>query len=228
MKNLIFIPICIFILQSCCSFHFGRRNLCKDQTPVTKEITFEVEKNKNFLYPEFVNKLKRKHSLSFLIRKPEFDLNNLTSNSKLESTNLYWELEKALIYNQHTVIDPSLYHKWKSDNNDRNPKFDYIIEVMEAYSTQHPTGIKNRLLLGSKLIIKIINPITSQTVGILNNTTTPCTSGCEFTYTNCEIQDARILKTKYGKPQNFMSAGFSNADISILVQKIRELSKKED
>ena len=225
MKKGILAIIILLSLQSCNCLYWTNQKSCKKQIPITKKVVFETEETDNFVYPEFVNKLKRKHSISFLIRKAEFDTNNLTSNSKLQSTDLYWELEKALILDQHTVIDPSLYHKWKSTNKERSPKFDYILEIMEAYSTQHSTGINNRYLLGSKLIIKIINPITHQTVGILNSISTPCTSGCEFTYTDCKIIEEKVLKTKYSKPQNFLSKGFSNSKISNLVQQMRELSK---
>ena len=221
MKNYILFLLFPIAIQSCCIGPYWGGKSCDDETILTKRVLLNSKENKSFIYPELIHQINRKHSLSFLIRKPNIEYSQLTSSAQINQTTLYWELEKALINEQHTVVDPAVYKHWKSNHPERKPKFDYIIEIMEAYSTKHSIGINNRVLSGSKLIIKIINPISGQTVAILKKSTVPCTSGCEFRYTNCEFLEEKVLKTKVNYPGNFLSAGFSFNDISELVKSLR-------
>ena len=221
MRKLVFTSVTLLFFQSC-SFNIGfSRNSCDDENLITKIVRFKPNETRSFLYPEFLNKSKNKHSMSFLIRKPQMEMNTLTSNINFKNENLYWILEKALIREQHTVVDPSLYNDWKTKNSKRSPKFDFILEIMEASSINFHTGIKNKILKGSFLTIKIINPITTQTVGILQNNRTPCTSGCEFKYTECEIKSQIALPIKTSYPKNFLSQGFSTNDIYEIVRLMR-------
>ena len=57
---------------------------------------------------------------------------------------------------------------------------------MDAYSSEYSAAVNNKVLLGNELIIKIINPISGQTVAILKKSIIPCTGGCEFKY---KVQD---------------------------------------
>lgn len=225
MKNHILILLSLLIFQSCCMRSSGRWGNCDDKTILTKRVTFKPSQNKSFIYPELIHQLNRKHALSFLIRKPNIENSQLTSHAKIDQTTLFWELEKALVREQHTVVDPEVYRHWKLNNPSRTPKFDYIIEIMEAYSTKHFTGINNKILLGTKLIIKIINPISGQTVGILKKSSVPCTSGCDFKYTECQFLEEKALKTKINYPINFLSTGFSIDDISELIKDLRSQNK---
>jgi hypothetical protein len=111
--------------------------------------------------------------------------------------------------------------KFKIQNSKRSPKFDFILEIMEASSLNFHAGIKNKILKGSFLTIKIINPITTQTVGILRNNRIPCTSGCEFKYTECEIKSQIALPIKASYPKNFLSEGFSTNVIYEIVRLMR-------
>jgi hypothetical protein len=211
----------LLIFQSCCIRSNGWGKICDNKNILTKRVTFNPNQNKSFIYPELIHQLNRKHALSFLIRKPSIQNSQLTSHAKIDQTTLVWELEKALVHEQHVVVDPEVYRHWKLNNPSRTPKFDYIIEIMEAYSTKYFTGINKGFLLGSKLIIKIINPISGQTVGILKKSSIPCTSGCEFKYTECQILEKKVLKTKINYPTNFLSTGFSFDDISELIKSLR-------
>jgi hypothetical protein len=218
----------LFILQSCnCNFHtkWWLKNKCKEGEVKTKTIEFKNTAPESFLYPEFINNLRRKSSVSFIIRKQSLLKNELTSTQDVKSLELYWALEKSLVYNTHIVIDPTVYDKWQKGNKDRNPPFDYIIEIMEARNVSYPTNIHNRQYYGSLLSIRIINPVTAQIVGILNHSSTPCTSGCEITYNDCTIKDEKVLKTKTNRPTNYLSKGFSMNDVNDLISKLRELDK---
>lgn len=226
MKHLILTCLATITFQSCqLSLWISKRNLCNDEIVNTKKINFPKSEGSSFLYPELVNKINSKHSLSFLIRKENLETSELTSDVKTDITSLQWALEKALINEQHTVVDPAIYEIWKSNNKERKPKFDYIIEIMEAYSTSYSTGIHNRYLEGIQLTIKIINPISGQTVGILKKATVPCTSGCEIKYTECLITEEITLPRKIGYPKNFISKGFSINDLTQLVKSIRTIAK---
>ena len=225
MRNHILLLLLPIAIQSCCVGNYRVCKSCDDENILTKRVSVSPKENKSFIYPELIHKLNRKHSLNFLIRKPNIENSQLTSNAKINKTNLYWELEKALINEKHTVVDPAIYKHWKLNNPIRTPKFDYIIEIMEAYSTKYHIGINNKILLGSELIIKIINPISGQTVGILKKSSVPCTSGCEFKYTNCEFLEEKVLKTKINYPNNFLSVGFSHDDISEVIKSLRMQKK---
>ena len=96
---------------------------------------------------------------------------------------------------------------------------------MDAYSSEYSAAVNNKVLLGNELIIKIINPISGQTVAILKKSTVPCTSGCEFTYTKCKVLEEKALKTKVNYPENFLSVGFSFNDISELIKGLRMQKK---
>ena len=225
MKNYILLLLLPIAIQSCCIGNYWGGKSCDDENILTKRVSFSPKENKSFIYPELIHKLNRKHSLNFLIRKPNIENSQLTSNAKITQTTLYWELEKALIHEEHTVVDPTVYKHWKLNHPERTPKFDYIIEIMEAYSSEYSTAINNRVLLGSELTIKIINPISGQTVAILKKSTVPCTSGCEFTYTKCKVLEEKALKTKVNYPENFLSVGFSFNDISELIKGLRMQKK---
>jgi len=225
MKNYFLFLLFVITIQSCSKRPYWGNKRCDEKNIMVKRVTFNTNKNRSFIYPELIHQLNRKHSLSFLIRKPNIENSQLTSNAKINKTNLYWELEKALINEKHTVVDPAIYKHWKLNNPIRTPKFDYIIEIMEAYSTKYHIGINNKILLGSELIIKIINPISGQTVGILKKSSVPCTSGCEFKYTNCEFLEEKVLKTKINYPNNFLSVGFSHDDISEVIKSLRMQKK---
>ena len=221
MRNYILLLLLPIAIQSCCIGNYWGGKSCDDENILTKRVSFSPKENKSFIYPELIHKLNRKHSLNFLIRKPDIENSQLTSNAKITQTTLYWELEKALIHEEHTVVDPTVYKHWKLNHPKRTPKFDYIIEIMEAYSSEYSTAINNRVLLGSELTIKIINPISGQTVAILKKSTVPCTSGCEFKYTKCKVLEEKVLKTKVNYPENFLSVGFSFNDISELIKGLR-------
>ena len=96
---------------------------------------------------------------------------------------------------------------------------------MEAFSPKFATGIHKRVLEGSRVSIKIINPVSGQTVGILKHSSIPCTSGCEFKYTECKLLEGTVLKTKFGYPKNYISNAFSLSDIEGLVKSLRSKSK---
>lgn len=219
LRNLIILLLPISF-QSCSYHAWSENRNCDIENPITKKVEFENSSPASFLYPEIINDLKRKSSLSFLIRKPTFLDNELTTAQNIKSEELYWSLEKALVYNKHIVIDPSVYEKWKGNHQDRKPKFDYILEVMEARSVQYSIGIHHKSYYGSQLTIRIINPITAQIVGVLNHSSTPCTSGCEITYNKCQITDETVLKRRYGRPVNYLSNGFSMNDVNELIGKL--------
>lgn len=219
MKHWVIIGLTLS-LQSCSIFG-GRKTLCDNKVILTKKVTFKSHNDETILYPEFINKINRKHSLNFVIRKPNIEKSELTTDYQNNSTSLHWALEKALIEENHTVVDPSIYDQWKLKNPDRNPTFDYILEIMEAYSKAYPTNVQNKTLYGTELTIKIINPVTAQTVGILKKSIIPCTSGCEFKYTECELLEEKVLPKKKGYPLNFLSQGFSIYDINELVKEMR-------
>ncbi len=220
MKHWVIIGLTLS-LQSCSIFG-GRKTLCDNKVILTKKVTFQSHNDETILYPEFINKINRKHSLNFVIRKPNIEKSELTTDYQNNSTSLHWALEKALIEENHTVVDPSIYDQWKLKNPDRSPTFDYILEIMEAYSKAYPIGVRNKTLYGTELTIKIINPVTAQTVGILKKSITPCTSGCEFKFTECEFIEEKVLPKKKGYPQNFLSQGFSINDITELVVEMRK------
>ncbi len=225
IRKISLLLIC-FSLQSCYStFHsnWWSKNKCKEGELQTKKVEFKNTAPNSFLYPEFINDLRRKSSISFLIRKPTLLKNELTSTQNISEVEIYWALEKSLVLNKHIVIDPAVYDNWKKGNNSRKPPFDYILEIMETRSVSYATGIHNISYYGSLLSIRIINPITAQTVGILNHSSTPCTSGCEITYNNCSITNEEVLKRGPNKPINYKSQGFSINDVNDLIAKLRAL-----
>jgi hypothetical protein len=65
------------------------------------------------------------------------------------------------------VIDSSVYENWKHNNKNRKPKFDYILELMEARSIAFLTGVHHKIYYGSQLTIRIINPVTAQFINVL-------------------------------------------------------------
>lgn len=216
------IIILLTINLASCSIYNGGVTKCNDKVIFTKKVTFQTSNEETILYPEFIHKINRKHCLNFLIRKPNLEKSEFTTNYKNKATSLHWALEKALVQENHTVVDPSLYDHWKLKNPDRSPKFDYILEIMEAYSRAYTTNVRNKILFGTELTIKIINPVTTQTVGILQKSITPCTSGCEFKYTECELLEEKVLPKKKGYPKNFLSQEFSINDIAELITEMRK------
>ena len=98
MRNYILLLLLPIAIQSCCVRNYWGGRSCDDENILTKRVSFSPKENKSFIYPELIHKLNRKHSLNFLIRKPNIENSQLTSNAKITQTTLYWELEKALIH----------------------------------------------------------------------------------------------------------------------------------
>lgn len=65
MRKLVFTSVTILFFQSC-GFNIGfSGSSCDHENLITQIVSFKPNETRSFLYPEFLNKSKNKHSMSF-------------------------------------------------------------------------------------------------------------------------------------------------------------------
>lgn len=174
---------------------------------LTKRVKFKEGKDDVFLNPSLVYLIDSVRIPRFVVRFPEVQT-SIVKEDGYYNSNMYYELEKALVDNGFKVIDRTFFEKKSAQSVNLDQFADYVFEIVGYRTVKYYTGIvlhqrpagkkgvrqsgMRHYYLGAELSSKIIDLKTGEIVGTMRTSYAPCTKGCKVKYDYYEILEENL------------------------------------